>query len=293
MSRFLKFILSFVIFVAVCAGGLTWFINSEVEKGLNEAVAGVEGLTLDYADISVDILGRCVTLDNVEATLPQGQHLIADRVNITAFDQINPIPHFLTADARGVSMDASLANVGDLAMPMQALNIPVVKGDLALDYKYDPSTMTLDLKALTVRIPKLCDAKLSGTIDKLDLQRLRVEKAIGLRIDKADLTITNHSIVDTLISESARGLNTTKADALTRISAELTAMADYAGNDDNTVAEEALRELRRYLNAPGTMTLSAHPVEPVPVLYFFMGRDLYDNLRMMNVTISSNSSEDI
>jgi len=293
MSRVWKFLLSFAIFVAVCYVGLTWFVNSEVEKGLNEAVTSIEGLTLSYSDLSVSIPNQCVTLENVVATLPQGQHILADEVSITAFDQINPVPHYMTAKAKGVTMETTPANIGTMSTSMQALDIAAITGDLTLDYRYDPETKTLDLKTLTLKVPELADAKLSATIDKLDLQPFRMENLIGLRLGKANLTFTNHSLINTLIRESAKRLSISETNALTRISAELSAVADYVGKDENRVAENALRGLRRYINDPGTVIVSSTPAEPVPMLYFFMGRDIYENLRMLNVQIETDSSEEI
>jgi len=293
MSKLLKFLFSFLIFVAVCYVGLMWFMNHEVDKALNESIDSIKGLTLEYADLNVSIADATVTLKNVETTLPDGQHMTADEVRITAFDQLHPIPYFVAAEADGVTVEATPANVGGWAGSMLALNIPVIKGNVSLDYRYDPESKSMDLKTLAIRIPELGDADISGTVDSIDLQLLRMEKFFGLRIKKANLKFTNHSFINTLVRESARGLNVSETDALAQISAELVAMADYAGKDGNQVAENALRGLKRYINDPGTVTITANPSEPVPVLYFFMGRDMYDNLRMMNVEIKTDSSEDI
>ncbi len=77
------------------------------------------------------------------------------------------------------------------------------------------------------------------------------------------------------------------------ICAELAAMADYAGKDDNVVAENALRGIKRFVDNPGNLTISVKPAEPVPFLFLFMGRDFYDNLRLLNVKVSTDSSDDI
>ena len=274
MSRVWKFLLSFVIFVAVCYVGLIWFVNSEVRKGLDNAVAEVEGLTLTYTDLSVSIMDRCVSLQNVETTLPQGQHLTIEEVRITSFDQLNPVPHYMIVEATGVIFDTTPDNVGSWSMLLRSLNIPTIKGDLALDYQYDSKTQTLDIKTMTIKAPELGDAELSGSIDKLDLQLLRMEKILGLRIGKTSRTLVNHSLVDALIRESARGMNISTDDALALISAELTSLAEYAGRDENQVAENALLGFKRYLNDPGSVIITTAPVEPVPVLYFFMGREI-------------------
>lgn len=293
MSRPLKFLLSFVLFVAVCYVGLVWFVNSEVEKGFNEAVAAVDGLTVNYSDLSVDISDQCVTLADVDAYLPDGQHVTAEEVRITAFDQINPIPHFMAATASGVTIEATRANVGDWAPTFRSLDMGVLKGDVALDYQYTPDADRLDVKALKINVPGVGDADITGSIDRLDLEVLRVEKTLGLRILDLDMTFTNLSLIDAVVRESALGLNISRTEALQRFNQELDAMAEYAGKEKNSVAENALRGLKRYINDPGTVTIIADPKEPVPVLYFFMGRDIYDNIRLMNVKIMTDSSEDI
>lgn len=288
-----KFLLSFAIFVVACYLGLTWFVNSEVEKEFNEAIADIEGMTVNYGDIGVDITDQCVSLTDVTATFPQGQHLTAEEVRITSFDQIHPIPHFMKATAMGVTLTADQANVGSWAPTMRALDLGTVKGDLNLDYAYDPTADILTLKTLTLRVPDVGDIDLSGAIDGVELDLFRVEKLLGLRIRDLNFKFANGSFMDTLMRESAKWLSTTKDDAQARISAELTAMADYAGKEDNPIAEDALRGLKRYVNDPNTVTIAATPKEPVPALYFFMGRDMYDNIRLMNVTVTTDSGEDI
>ena len=162
MSRVWKFLLSFVIFVAVCYVGLIWFVNSEVRKGLDNAVAEVDGLPLTYTDLTVSIMNRCVSLQNVETTLPQGQHLTAEEVRITSFDQLNLFPHYMIAEATGVVFDTTPASVGGWSTPLRSLSIPTIKGDVSLDYRYDPETMTLDLKTLMIKAPELGDIDISG-----------------------------------------------------------------------------------------------------------------------------------
>lgn len=288
-----KFLISFVVFVAVCYFGLTWFVDSEVKKEFNETMAGIEGVTLSYDDIGMDIWAQCVQLTDVAVTFPQGQHLTADEVNIIAYDQMHQVPHFMTATAKGVTLEADPVNVGEWSRTMQALDLGTIKGDLTLDYAYDFEDDVLTLKALNLAVPGVGDMAVSGELDSLELEMFRVEKILGLRFRDLRLRFVNGSFMDTLMRESGKWLNMPKEDARNQICGELTAMADYAAKDKNIVAEDALRGLRRYVNDPHTVTITATPPEPVPFLYFFMGRDFYDNLRLMNVKVMTDSSEDI
>jgi hypothetical protein len=91
----------------------------------------------------------------------------------------------------------------------------------------------------------------------------------------------------------ATGLNISRTDTLTLVSTELHSMAEYAGKNEKPIAENALLGLDRYLNDPGFITITTKPVEPIPLLYFFMGRDIYDNLHALKIDIKTDSSDNI
>lgn len=107
MGRFGKFIFSFLLLIILGYGALVWFVNSEVEKGINAAVADVEGLSLSYDDMWVDIGDHTVTITKPVSTLPTGEHLSADELVIYAFDERHDIPYFLSAAATGMVVSAA------------------------------------------------------------------------------------------------------------------------------------------------------------------------------------------
>jgi hypothetical protein len=293
MSRVWKFFASLAVFAALCALGLSWFVNHEVERAFNQVVADVPGLSLSYDDISVDIFDHSVELTMVDATLPRGQRATADLVRITAFDQKNPLPHFITAQALGLAVENSPATLGSWADPLASMGIDVIKGDAALDYAYDPKTSLLTVKTLSLDSPELGHVEISGVVDRLDLAQLRVEKLLGMRLHSADLVFIDRSLVELLVGGMARLLNTTGADARDRIRAEIAAMVRYAHGDRNRVAADALAGLEDFVAAPGMVAISLRPAEPVPLLYFFMGRDIYDNMRLFNVEVTTDAERHI
>lgn len=288
-----KFLISFAIFVVICAVGLNWFVNNEVQKGLNKAVTETEGLRLDYSDCSVSILDQYVSLTDVNATLPTGQHVTADEIRIFAYDQLNPLPHFATATATNLTIPVTRKNFGDWASPMKAMGIKTVAGNASLDYLYAPDTSTLTVKELSMDAANLGNAHLSGTVDQLDLINPRLEQLIGLRIKEATLRFENASLMDHLVADWAKKMNTSKKATVARLTAELGGLANYAGTQENIPAENVLLGLKRFLADPGIMTATATPKEPVPVLYFFMGRDIMENMRLLNLKIETDSDDNI
>ena len=288
-----KFLISFVIFVAVCAAGVGWFIESEVEKGLQKAVAETKGLRLDYADCSVNILDHTVGLTDVHATLPSGHHFTAGKILIRAFDQLNPLPYYATFDGTGLDIPVTYANFGNWAAPMQKMGIASVKGEASLDYAYSPDTATLTVKELSFSDADLGHARLSAQIDQLDMVTPRLEQLIGVRIKAAALDFTNQGLMDRLITDWANKMGSSRDVTVARIAAELGGLADYANAQDNDQAENVMLGLKRFMTDPGTMTVTATPEAPVPVLYFFMGRDLMENLRLMDMRIETDSDDHI
>jgi len=293
MSRVWKFLFSFMIFVTVCYGGLVWFVNHEVKKGIDQAVTDTAGMTMSYNDLSVSLTDHCVELTDVTATLPDGQQFFADTIRILRFDQLNPVPHYVEAEASGMVMTTTYNNFGAWAGPLKDMGLDVVTGTAAIDYQYNPETKALTLNTLEFKTNELGETSFTGMIDRIDLTELGMEKLIGLRITTADISFTDRSLIDIVVRSSAKDLGVTEEEARARMCNELTAMADYAGKDDNNVAENALRGFKRFIDNPGSIIISARPSEPVPVLYFFMGRDFYDNIRLLNLSVETDSGDDI
>ncbi|MCJ2166070.1 hypothetical protein [Pseudodesulfovibrio sp. S3] len=279
--------------MALCIFGLQWYVNSEVDKELSHAVAETPGLAFSYADLSVNILDHTVTLNGVDALFPSGQHVQADTVQITAFDQQNPIPFFATASATGLNIPVTTQNFGQWADYLKSLGIETLSGNGRLDYAFDPDTNTLELKELSLDDPKLGAVRLTGAIGNLKLGAFRVEQLFALGIKKASLQFANRSFMKLVTADFAHKMGLSETTTLARISAELEGLANYAAKQENGPAENAMRGLNRFLNDPGSMTASVTPAKAVPVLYFFMGRDLFENLRLLNIRIETDSRDGI
>lgn len=293
MPRALKFSLGSAIFVALCAAALFWFVNTEVKKEFDQVVADTKGLKLTYTDLNVDILDQCLILENVDATLPSGHHFTADEVRITAFDQRNPIPHFAAGTATGLVLPATPHNFGGYARLMQQLGIESVTGEAHLEYVYAPEEGTLTLKNFALDDPKLGYASLRGTLGNIDLDDMRAEQLIGLHLNEATLRFTDNQFMDILIADWAKTMGLTEQQTVQRITTELEGLAGYSERQGNTPAQNVLLGLKRFLTDPGSVTATAKPKEPVPVIYFFMGRDLLENMRLLNMNVRTNSREEL
>lgn len=292
-SKLLKFLFSLVIFAALCYVGLVWFVNSEVTKELNRAVEGTPGLDLAYDDLDVDIREHTVSLHSVDATFPSGHHVTADTLNIIKFDQLNAVPHYATLSASGLTIPVTLENFGTMAAAMKNFGIETLHGTGKLDYRFDPVAQSLTLNSLSLDDHKLGVIDINATISGFDLTNPKLEKLIGLHIKDADIRFKNRELMNMMIAGWARMMHATEGKTVETISTELNALAAFAAKQDNGPAENVMLGLERFINDPQTMTMTARPEHPVPVLYFFMGRDIFDNLDLLNMSITTTKNLDM
>lgn len=285
MGRFGKFVFSLLLMLIIGYGALVWFVNSEVEKAFNAQIASVDGLTLAYDDMWVDIGDHTVTISKPVSTLPSGERLSADEVVIYAFDERHEIPHFFQAEAKRLVIKADDA---------RRLGLDVAEdltGDMMVDYRYNPEAKALALNAFSFDDAKLGRLAVSGTVTGLDLDAFRMEKLIGLHLKDAELVFTDRSYLDTLFAKLAAGAGISEANARRQVADELGALADEGERKGKVRAAEEVRNFRAFLEHSGTVTVKVDPVRPVPYLYLFMGRDLYDNFDLLNLSVETTRSE--
>lgn len=285
MGRLGKYLFFLACFILLCYGGLVWYVNTEVEKGLNNAVAQVDGLSLTYDDMWVDLGDQTVTITKPVTTLPSGEHFIANELIIYAFDERHNVPHFIKAQAKGLVVQAKDA---------QRLGLPVTEdlfGDMLLDYRYNPAGKVLTINTLSFDDAKFGNAIFSGTITELDLDAFRVEKLIGLHIKDMELEFTDRSFMEALFTQAGAQAAVSKGLARKQASRELQAFADFGDKQGKPEAAKAIRGLKEFVDNSGTVTIKATPAKPVPYIYLFMGRDIFDNINLLNLSIETRQGE--
>lgn len=289
MGRVGKFLLSFVIFAAVCYGGLVWFVNHEVAKGIDQAVAETPGMTLEYTDLSVSIFDHTVTLDNVAVKWAGGQSFFAEEISVLKYDQKNPTPHYLQARAQGAVISATRANLGEYVGLLKLIGLTALSGDLEVGYSYNPTAKNFTLDTFRFDEKTLGDLTLSGVVTNIDVDALRPEKLVGLRLGAADLIYTDKSLIEKVMLVLGQSVGTGIEATRAQFSGELGEMVDFADKQGNGVAADAINGFKNFVQNSGTLTVAARPAEPVPFIYFFMGRDFYDNLQLLNLSVLADS----
>lgn len=289
MSRVGKFLLSFVLFAAVCYGGLVWFVHHEVAKGINQAVADTPGMTLDYSNLSVSIFDHTVTLDDVEVAWAGGQHFLAEQLSVLKYDQKHAVPYFIRAKARDAVISATRANLGEYADLLAMIDINALHGDIVVDYSFDPNGKSLTFRQLDFNDRVLGDLHLSARLDNIDIENLRPEKMVGLKLGQAEFRFTDNRLLERTLAVLGTSMRLSPEETRRQLAGELEGMARHADTAGNPRASDALFAFRRFVQHAGTLKVSSRPAEPAPLIYLFMGRDFYDNLQLLNLTVTADS----
>lgn len=284
MGRFGYFIFSFILLIILGYGGLVWFVNTEVEKGLQNAVAEAEGWTLRYDDLWVDISDHTVTLSKPVLNFATGEYFTADEVIVHAFDERHARPHFIKAEAKGLVVEPDDAK--RYALPID----DGLRGDAMLDYRYTPEAKALTINEFSFDDVKYGLLRVSGTLTELDLDAFRMEELIGLRIKNMEVMLTDREVLNTAFAQAGRQAKVSGDLARQQASHELMKLAKNGEQEGKPRAAQMLRNLRSFVDNSGTVTLKAEPTEPVPYIYLFMGRDIFDNIDLLNLSVEAQSA---
>lgn len=290
LPRISKFLVAFILFMVLFYVGMQWFVHDQVEKGVKEAVLRIPGLELNYSRLAVDASRAQVTLTEVD--LKRGnERIFADKVVISDFDQNHEIPHTMNILAEGIVLPADSSHIGAFASLFKELGMVELHGNCQLAYSFDAEKAVLDVNHFQFQSPELGELVFKGGFGNIDLDEFREEKLVGLRIVGLDLTFTDSGLMNRVLDAYATHRNMAGEQARTFLSTEVSTLAVAARAADNARAEKAFRALGAFVEKPETIVIRATPEEPVPWLYFFMGRDVFESINLLELTVENRAIE--
>lgn len=225
--------------------------------------------------------------DVVVAGGPAGRLRIAE-IRLDRFDFRHEVPHYARGTLQGVTVETAEAGPA-LRSALGALGYDRMALDADFSYSYDAERRTLTLEALRLSAPGMAtldvEAEIAGLATLAPETPLAV-LAIGLRAALARLTLRyrDDGLAERVAAAEARRTGASAADVRGRLVRDIdAAIADAA--DDGPRA--AFAGLRRFVAAPGAVTLVAAPREPVPLFRLAGMRSPAMAFRLLGVTVSS------
>lgn len=290
LGRFSKILVGFVLFMVLAYGGLQWFVHDQVDKGIHEAVARIPGMDVKYSRLDVRIFDQTVTLTEVE--LSQGaKRIFADKVEFFDFDEKHSMPHHMRMAVQGLVMPADFTHLGALAPLLEALGVLELRGDGALDYAYSPTDKVLLVNDFRFDDKELGNLELSIDLSNVDLDDYRMEKLVGLHIGAGSLRFVDAGLVERIFETYARSRNMSREMAREVMVGELETLAAQARAEDMEQAAQAYAGLAGFLVEPEGILVRTDPEQPVPWMYFFMGRNGAESINLLNLTVEEFAGE--
>lgn len=288
LPRLSKFLIGFVLFMVLLYVGTNWFVHDQVESAVQEVVAGIPGVELRYSRLDVGFTEHTVTLNEVE--LIQGKkRIFADRVVFYHVDEKHTVPHSLKASATGVVLPADWTHLGSFAMVFNTLGLVELRGDCDVEYVYDSKKRELNLKRFHFNAADLGDLELGATFSNIDLDGFRPEKMVGLQVGDMDLAFADAGLMQHLNEGYAATRTMTPEEVRDFFASEISVLIRQAKKNKATIAADAFEGIRSYIETPEKLVVSARPEQPVPWLYFFMGRDVFESMKILNLTVENES----
>ncbi|WP_147818964.1 hypothetical protein [Salidesulfovibrio onnuriiensis] len=289
LPRISKFLVAFVLFVVLFYAGMQWYVHDTVEKGLQEAVEKVPDMELNYSRLDVNFRTYAVTLTEVD--LRKGdERFFADKVVFSDFDQRHEVPHAMSVKADGVVLPVDVPHLGPLASLFKELGMVELRGDCTLDYAFDPGKNALQVQDFRFRSPELGDFTFRGGFGGVNIDEFRPESLVGLQILGMDISFADSGLMDRVLDVYSMHRNMDREEARAFVSSEVGSLAAAAKVQGNEQAMQAFLNLGEFVKDPGTLVIKATPEEPVPWLYFFMGRDVFESIRLLDLLVESRAA---
>ncbi len=260
------------------AFGLKMNAEDKAREAARRAAADLApfaAVTFRDQDLSLDPWRMALRLDNLEIAPQGGPPLHVDRLLIRGLDLAHAIPHRLDLRAEGLRLDLSEGGLGLAGDELRARGTPRLSASLDLVYDYAPEDKVLSVRTLALDAPGYGRARLTVSLSNVDLDKGSLWRNFTSALKGGELSLAPEG--RTAPAEPGR---------LTREAlAEIDRHLAQAEKDGNPRAQAALAALRRFAAAPGLLSVTAQPKEPVPFLYFFMGRNLPDILSLLRVEV--------
>ncbi|WP_449242238.1 hypothetical protein [Desulfovibrio sp.] len=263
-----------MLLLAACAGwfGLRAYVEREVRAGLD----GLRpGLDVTFSGLSLDLFPRALVLTGVTARTPEGPVLRAERARIEEFDLEHATPHFARAAFSGLTVED----------PAWGWTAPPCRADV--DYRYDPATRELTVNRLSLDQPETFEADLSGRFGNLDLERVQDGQYFASSLAGLELRYRDRSLLGRVLQRVAAQFQTSEVVLRTRAALWLAAREAQARARGEAASASALEALGRFARAPGELTVSLAPAEPVPFLYLIADGNLPRMLALLNARIEA------
>lgn len=282
-------LIALVIIAIVCFK----IISANLIKAKIDKILGANKEYVSYSDVSMDLFGFDVHIDDVKVNFPYQKPLIVDEITVKSFDTQNAVPLYMNIRLKGVQSDLStLRSNPNFAKTLDELNIKEIKSDLTVNYVYEKERKMLDVEELSVNVENL--GKLTY---QTELYNVVAMAYFPLQLNLAPQTLKfgstalhyeDNSLVERYMQMYAKDANLSldsyKTDLFKRNQAKIDAAKASLQKYETLLDETWLA----FLKNPKTFDFKIAPSQPVSLISVGNLKSRDDLLKTLNFSVSAN-----
>ena len=263
----MKKLIVVIILLAIAVGAKT-YVDRSARQDVDRVLNRYRGYTeVAYQKAGVDLIGwnthlRDVTISPVGAPA----ETVVEDVIIYKFDHESKLPAYVRVDFKGIHVAVTEENFGSQARELERLGYEQIKADIQVDYRYDLEEHVFTLNALRVGADDMGHVEMSFQVGNIDLDPNNIFFLLfaypNILIHRAELRYDDDSLIPRLIRLAAEQQDTTEAEVVAELLAEIDAEIERA---ESAFSKDALKAVRRFIAKPNKIKIVINPKEPVAV----------------------------
>ncbi len=277
-----------VVLIAIYSG-IKIYASNSAEKKINEAIAKAAVFAdIDYKKVSVDLIGMDVRISDILVCPANAEKKIKiDEIIIYDIDDKSDIPAFLSMSFRGIELN--IKDLGNNANDLKALGYnDKLMINLNADYTYDNEKKELDIKKIGIGADDAGEINISFRLGNINLKPKEIISLIftfpQVIFNEAKIKYNDDSLAKRLLNLGAQknqtNLENFKKSLVQKIEKEIKMEKDV-------FIKNALVEIKKFLEDPEKISISASPSKPHPIGRIMRVNDPKDIIKLLNIQIKS------
>ncbi|OEU64891.1 MAG: hypothetical protein BA863_13700 [Desulfovibrio sp. S3730MH75] len=291
-GSFLRWFVAFLL-VIIIAGVVGYVVlqdySQQKVKEFTEKYSSAVEISFDRA--LVNPLNQHVMVWNVQLDFAVGGSCSADFVVVKRFDDKHAIPHYFEGDVKGINVPVDFMNLGTLSRDFSKMGYKNLCFDLSADYIYEDEAKRMSVRKLNFDGSDICKLNVGFDLSDVKLDSPGLSGLIGVKVLDGGVVLHDNSLISRMIEFSAFSAKMTSEAYLEGVLENLQLKMQESRSVGNGYAEDFYGELIEFLASPDNIQVKVAPVDPVPLLYLFMGNSFEELLSLYGVTAEAKSAQ--
>ena len=267
--------------------------SNMAEKKIDKALANLPKGLVTYEDVSVDLLGFDVHINNIKIHAPGQKDAMIDEIVINSIDSDNEVPNYLDLEINGIEIDIeSLKYDRKMSKLLDGLGYENLKADLALSYSYDKDDKIMEIKNMSFEVKDAGELSFKTNLHGINsLQNLSMQLMMNprsIKVAKSSIKYEDESLAARLIKSDALAAGLSEDKFKENVLSELANTLKKAEEKEKKYEITMLEEVIDFFENPSSFEISISPEEPISVWDMQKANSANELMKKINLDISAN-----